>query len=101
MIIGGGLDGVCPFRARNQNYPLRRIMVDHDHKSSMIAGEREVRDEVACDESEQSRAVDRLDGLERRFRGMRVDLHLLASGAALDICRNKPPEAWPVEVVGY
>ena len=42
----GDSRGIYSFRTRDENYPLRKAMVDHDHQRIMSVRWGEVRDEV-------------------------------------------------------
>ena len=91
---GGDSFGGNRFLGRAKNYPLSKPMVYHDHERIEARGGREIRDKVTRDLLEGARG-DGLDGGEGRHGGVRVNLILLAKGAALDISVDERSKAGP------
>ena len=87
------------FLSRAKNYPLRKPMVYHDHERIEARGCREIRDKIAGDLLEGSGGIG-LDGGEKGYGGVRVNLVLLAKGTALDVAADEGSESGPPEFGG-
>ena len=88
--------GIDCFGTRNDDYPLRKAMVDHDQDRVFPTNLREGSDEVYQDLFEGQEGG-RRDRVQWRFGGMGIHFVLLAYGAtfdkAVDVCRKpRPPE---------
>ena len=75
--------GIDCFGARDNDYPLRKAVVDHDQNRVFPSDLRKVRDKVYRNLFEGEYGG-RGDGVQWRFGGVSVCLVLLAYSAALD-----------------
>ena len=86
--------GIKGFVARDENHPLRKAMVDHNHQRVIAMRGQEVSDQVDGQLLKQAGA-DRGDRGECRDSWMGIDLHLLAKGAPSNKTVDEGRHTWP------
>ena len=94
----GNSCSIYSFRARGEDYPLCKAMVNHDHDRIKPRREWEVGDEVNRELFEGERNGGR-DWTERGNSGMSVDLVLLANSTTRNEVFDKSGKTRPPEVV--
>ena len=85
------------FKARDEDYPLHKVMVGHDHNRIKTQGKGKVSDEIHQElfEGQGNRGQDRT---KQRNGRMCVNLILLANSTASNEMLDKGGEAWSREV---
>ena len=91
--------GVDGFSAWDENYPLRKAMVDHDQERIKTRGRWKVSDKVNRELLKQATAVGG-NWRERRDSGVGVNLHLLTKGATRDEVADEGGHSQPPIVQG-
>ena len=86
--------GVNGFSAWDENYPLRKTMVDHDQERITARGRWEISDKVNRELLKQVMAVGG-DGRECGDSWVGVNLHLLAKGTTRDKAADKGGHTQP------